>query len=318
MNSSIRNIFQAREIKNGLPAFQVGPTCYRGLWVVDGSFILEAMTYVGLADEVRSGIKYLLGFQRPDGSFMLINGHWKETGIVLWAVARHAQLTGDTSWLEEIWPRIEKGVAAIRAMRAMPPPGAPNAGLIPDGFSDGGIGGPFAEYTNLYWTMVGLGAAAEAAAWLGKSDQADEWRKEFEDFLATYRKAAERDARDDGKGNRCLPIRMDGKDLPLLEGLPAAWVKPGGITRLRDVATSFGPVSLELAASAGGREARLVVTPPARRPPSRIVLHLGGWSAAEGTVDLPARGSTDRRIPLRYARRNAPPLAQVRCREAAA
>ena len=41
LDSSIRNIYQAREIKNGLPAFQVGPTCYRGLWVVDGSFLLE-------------------------------------------------------------------------------------------------------------------------------------------------------------------------------------------------------------------------------------------------------------------------------------
>jgi hypothetical protein len=46
LDSSIRNIYQAREIKNGLPAFQVGPTCYRGLWVVDGSFLLEAITYL--------------------------------------------------------------------------------------------------------------------------------------------------------------------------------------------------------------------------------------------------------------------------------
>ena len=44
-----RNIWQAREIKKGLPAFQVGPTCYRGLWIVDGAFILEAATIVGVA-----------------------------------------------------------------------------------------------------------------------------------------------------------------------------------------------------------------------------------------------------------------------------
>ncbi|MHC4659855.1 MAG: hypothetical protein ACYS83_11870, partial [Planctomycetota bacterium] len=34
IDSSIRNIWQAREIKDGLPAFQVGPTIYRGLWIV--------------------------------------------------------------------------------------------------------------------------------------------------------------------------------------------------------------------------------------------------------------------------------------------
>ena len=48
VDSAIRNIWQAREIKNGLPAFQVGPTCYRGLWIVDGSFLLEAAALVGL------------------------------------------------------------------------------------------------------------------------------------------------------------------------------------------------------------------------------------------------------------------------------
>ena len=75
LDSSIRNIYQAREIKQGLPAFQVGPTCYRGLWVVDGSFLLEAITYLGRANETRNGVKYLMSFQRDDGSYMLMDGH---------------------------------------------------------------------------------------------------------------------------------------------------------------------------------------------------------------------------------------------------
>ncbi|MEN8202675.1 MAG: hypothetical protein ABFS28_08775, partial [Bacteroidota bacterium] len=37
LKSSIRNIYQAREEDNGLLSFQVGPTVYRGLWVVDGA-----------------------------------------------------------------------------------------------------------------------------------------------------------------------------------------------------------------------------------------------------------------------------------------
>jgi hypothetical protein len=67
LDSSIRNIYQAREIKKGLPAFQVGPTCYRGLWVVDGSFLMEAVAYLGRTAEARAGIEYLLSFQRDDG-----------------------------------------------------------------------------------------------------------------------------------------------------------------------------------------------------------------------------------------------------------
>ena len=56
-DSCIRNIYQAREIKDGRPAFQVGPTCYRGTWAADGPFILEAITYLGRADEVRAGLE---------------------------------------------------------------------------------------------------------------------------------------------------------------------------------------------------------------------------------------------------------------------
>ena len=133
VDSSIRNIYQAREIKKGLPAFQVGPTCYRGLWVVDGSFLLEAVTYLGRADETRNGVKYLLSFQRDDGAFMLMDAHWKETGIALWAITRHARLTGDKNWLLGVWPNVERGFAFVRKMRGMPAPGRPTRGLSPMG-----------------------------------------------------------------------------------------------------------------------------------------------------------------------------------------
>ena len=55
VDSSIRNIYQARDIKNGLPAFHVGPTVYRCLWIVDGSFLLETATMLGRGQEARRG-----------------------------------------------------------------------------------------------------------------------------------------------------------------------------------------------------------------------------------------------------------------------
>ena len=234
LDSCIRNIYQAREIKDGLPAFQVGPTCYRGLWVVDGSFLLEAATLVGRAQEARRGIDYLMSFQKPDGGFMLINGHWKETGLVLWAVTHHARLTGDKAWLETMWPKLERGFEYIRSLRqqASAEPNSPSAGLIPEGFSDGGLSGPAHEYTNIYWTMIGLHAGIQAAEWLGKNDRAAVWRKEYDDFMATFRRAAARDMRDDGHGNRCLPIVMQAP--ATLRPQKAQWafmhaIYPGGV-----------------------------------------------------------------------------------------
>lgn len=214
LTSSTRNIFQAREIKNGLPSFQVGPTVYRGLWIVDGSFLLEAMTFLGRIPEVRKGIEFMMGYQNEDGSFEKIRKHWKETGIVLWAVSRHARLTGDKDWLNSYWPKVEKAFAYIDTMRQITrrDPAALNYDLIPDGYSDGGLAEHTAEYTNIYWTMAGMKAAVEAAEWLGKSDTAREWKEKYESFCDRFRKAAKRDMKVDGFGNAYLPIIMTNND----------------------------------------------------------------------------------------------------------
>ncbi len=118
IDSCIRNIYQAREVKDGLPIFQVGPTCYRGLWVVDGAFILEAMAYLGRGQEARAGIRHLLTRQKPDGSFDVLGSYWKENGIVLYILNRHALLTGDDDWLEG---ELDRGRARGRSHQAPAP-----------------------------------------------------------------------------------------------------------------------------------------------------------------------------------------------------
>jgi len=424
LDSCVRNIYQAREIKDGLPAFQVGPTFYRGLWVVDGAFLLEAVTLLGRAAEARRGIDYLMSFQKPDGGFMLINGHWKETGIVLWAVTHHARLTGDKEWLERMWPKLERGGDYIRQLRrqSIADPQALGAGLMPEGFSDGGLSGPAHEYTNVYWTLVGLRSAAEAARWLGNADRAARWQKDYDDYLATFRRAAARDLRDDGHGHRCLPIVMQapagqppqkaqwaflhavypgqvfrpddalvrgnmamlaacereglvfdtgwlseglwnyfgsfyghawlwlgegrkaaatfyamgnhaspllcwreeqrpvgakpgyvgdmphnwasaefirlachllvlerGDELHLLPGVPRSWTRRGAVTRLHDVPTQFGPVSIVLRMSDDGQRATVELTSPRREPPRKIVLHLESFAGDLKTATLNGR-----------------------------
>jgi hypothetical protein len=212
LESCVRNIWQAREIKNGQPAFHVGPTVYRGLWVVDGAFLLESAALVGRAEEARAGIQYILGFQQPDGRIQVMEGglYHKENGIVLWMCCRHAALTQDKVWLESVWPKLERIVGAIQRLRERSRAEPPDLddGLMPTGFTDGGIGGNNPEYSNVYWNLAGLKAVCDAAQWLGKKDQAAQWRNEYDDFMATFRKAAERDMATDPFGNRYLPTVM--------------------------------------------------------------------------------------------------------------
>lgn len=231
VDSAIRNIWQAREIKNGRPVFQVGPTCYRGLWIVDGAFLLETATMLGAGAQARNGIAHELIFQKPSGRILVMEDfpkkmadgsvEWnrnftKENGIVLWTCVRHAQLTQDKAWLESVWPKLVRVAEYIRQLRreTLSNDTPLDDGLIPPGFADGGIWGTHAEYTNVYWNLVGLKAFVSAARWLGKDGEASAWQKEFDDFMQRFRQAAQRDFKTDLKGNRYLPIRMDGKDLP--------------------------------------------------------------------------------------------------------
>ncbi|MCX6343438.1 MAG: hypothetical protein NT018_00015 [Armatimonadetes bacterium] len=221
VDSSIRNIWQAREIKNGLPAFQVGPTVYRGLWIVDGSFILETATLLGAGKEARAGIEYELSQQRPSGAFEVLNPKfYKENGLVIWTCVRHAMLTQDKAWLESVWPKLEKIADYIKVLRqrSLENDTPLDDGINPPGELDGGMNGRenCPEFSNVHWNLSGLRAFIQAAHWLGKEDKAALWQKEYDDFYATFRKAAARDTIKDGKGNSYVPIFMAnaGNELP--------------------------------------------------------------------------------------------------------
>ena len=213
----MRNIWQAREIKGGKPAFHVGPTVYRGLWVVDGSFLLESAAILNRAQDARAGVEYLLSHQKPDGSFELMTHYWKENGIVLWAATRHAMLTQDKKWLRAHWPALKRVVKAIVNLRAEAAknPRASNYGLLPGGCIDGGIDNGsqcYPEYSNTHWCLAGLKAAIAAAHWLGDRESVLAWQKDYDDFYGAFRKAALRDTLRDTFGNAYVPTMMGNAD----------------------------------------------------------------------------------------------------------
>jgi hypothetical protein len=72
-----RNIYQAREIENRIPVFKVGPTVYRGLWMVDGYFFLEAAQVMGNSRDAFDGLLSVLERVRPDGSIVEFDFHGK-------------------------------------------------------------------------------------------------------------------------------------------------------------------------------------------------------------------------------------------------
>lgn len=209
LDSSIRNVLQARELKNGEPVFQVGPSHYRGSWAADGPFFLEAFTYLGHEQEVRKGLEQQVDADTGPGG----KEFSKKAGLRLWMIWRHAELTGDREWLNSMWPKVERDVNLIKKYREMSrnDETTKNDGLMPEGFGDGGLGGKHHEYTNVYWTLSGLKSAVRMAEWLNKPVSGD-WKSEYSDYWNSFEKAANRDKLTDAFGNTYIPPTMRGEE----------------------------------------------------------------------------------------------------------
>jgi len=421
IDASIRNIWQSREIKNGLPAFQVGPTCYRGLWIVDGAFLLEAATILGTGAEAHNGVIYNLSFQKEDGRFEVMEKYWKENGIIVWTAIRHAMLTQDKSWLESVWPKLVRAMEYVVKLReeSRKDDSPLNDGLMPAGTIDGGLN--FGqEYTNVFWNLLGMKSFINAANWLGRKAEAERWEQVYSEFYASFREAARRDMLKDPAGNAYLPTLMGaegakplpqkaqwsfcqavypgqlfesddplvsgnlamlerteqegmvygtgwdakgfwnyfasfyghawlwegngkkaaeilyafanhaspllawreeqspkgepykkvgdmphnwasaefirlavhllaldrGNELHLFEGLPAAWTRPGMVTRLDGVATPFGPLTMELRIAKNGKSAGLQVNPLTDPACKKIIVHTTRWAQDQEYLSL--------------------------------
>lgn len=221
LDASVRGIWQAREVVNGHLSLQVGPTCYRGLWIVDGAFLSEVSAMLGCGEDACAGIEYSLSFQNEDGGFAKLNPtFWKENGLILWTSVRHSMLTQDKEWLRSRWDKLSKTVDFIKILRGRTLENdiPEDDGLIPPGYIDGGLAGgkDTPEYSNVLWNLAGLKAMGTAARWIGETEDAAVWSKEYEDFYDAFRKAAARDLATDSFGNRYLHnmMRPCQRDLP--------------------------------------------------------------------------------------------------------
>jgi hypothetical protein len=215
LDTSIRELYQMRYVLKGLPAYYFGPGCYNDYWILDGSFVDEAMAMIGRVEDANGYADYLLLHQQADGRFQTIGALWKETGIAVYTLYRHARMIQDKEWLRKRWPQFRRGVAAIanlRRMDSVQDPKALNYRLCPVGFGDGGIGYT-ADFSNNHWLLAGLKAAVEAAQWLGERQDAESWEREYRDFEQTLQKAFQRDAKTDEHGNRYIPAVM-GPEVP--------------------------------------------------------------------------------------------------------
>ena len=205
-----RNLQQAREEKEGRITFQVGPTVYRGLWVVDGNFILEAARYLGYDREAQQGLEATWKHQEADGGVFAGGGreHWKDTGIAIFTLVRQAELSQEWSYFREMQPSVMRAVKFLASLRDKArSDGSVNGryGLLAPGFGDGGLGGVRSEFTNTLWVLAGLKALTEAIERLGLPDPGGT-RRFYEELRAAFFAAARQEMRRHTDGFDYLPM----------------------------------------------------------------------------------------------------------------
>lgn len=168
LTACARNIQQAREVKDGRLVFQVGPTLYRNLWIVDANFLLEAARYLGYDKEADEGLLSEWTKQLPSGQVVAGSGgeHWKDTAIAMFTLVRQCELKQDWQFFKDLEPNVRRAIDFLLKLRTDARAGNSvngRYGLLAPGFADGGIGGVRPEFTNTVWTLAGLKAVAEAA-----------------------------------------------------------------------------------------------------------------------------------------------------------
>ncbi len=212
LEASIRNLYAIAETMDEHRQFQPGPSVYRGLWIHDAVWHNSAALMLGDTGSARAGIEGMLRYQKQNGQVEVMAPYPmnRETPLTLFLMCRYARLTNDRSWLEQRWPAVQRGMRWLWDLRSstLKDPHAVSYGLFPPGFSDGGLAGLETEYGSVYWSLAGLSATAQAARWLGHSDDAAQWEDHFRELLKTFRKAAARDQRTDKSGNPFLPMKV--------------------------------------------------------------------------------------------------------------
>ncbi len=210
--ASARNIVQSREIKNGKKIFQVGPTVYRGLWLVDGYFLLEAARFLGYDADAKEGMEAIWSLQKDDGSFSSDAGpyHWKDTAAAVLLLVRQAELTQDWDLFNQHYPDAWKAMMYLRDLAISGQnDGTPNAryGLLPEGFGDSGIGGKSAEVANTIWALMAIRAISETADRLFLQRRV-ELREFYTQLRINLNQLAKSETQTDPRGFSYLPMLL--------------------------------------------------------------------------------------------------------------
>ena len=163
-----------------------GEGFYDEFYIRDGAYQVMELEEAGLTDASRKALEFYLRAQRPDGRFETQAGQFDANGQAVWTLWQFYKITGDRAWLERAYPQMRKAADWTMQARRRAPADSPFAGLLPAAPADGENLWDGKHHIVGYdlWNLRGILCTADAAAILGKKDDAEMLAREAGEYRA--------------------------------------------------------------------------------------------------------------------------------------
>ena len=167
-----------------------GEGFYDEFYIRDGAYQVMELEEAGLWDAARNAIKPFTEHQLDDGRFETQKGQFDANGQAQWALWQYWRITGDRQWLEQVYPQMRKAAGWGMQARRQAPADSPFAGMLPAAPADGESlwDGKHHILGYDFWNLRGMLCTADAAAALGRPDDAESLLKE----APAYREAIDK------------------------------------------------------------------------------------------------------------------------------
>ena len=160
----------------------------------DTAHMLIGLDYLGLQDIAGKGFLYSLTAQAPDGAFVIppqtseeYNNDYPlyETfGFALWGWGRHYRLTRDESFLQQIYPGVQRGMQWLQKMIENDPLGL----LPPISIGDDAMLANVRYTGQDIWALIGLRNAVSLAETMGHAEDIRKFRTVQDGLRAAFEK----------------------------------------------------------------------------------------------------------------------------------
>jgi hypothetical protein len=163
-----------------------GEGFYDVFYIRDGAYQVLELAEAGLTGAARKALGPYLKRQRPDGRFESQRGQFDANGQAVWLLWHYYKITGDRAFLAKAYPQMLRAVRWTMQARRKARPKTPFAGVLPNAPADGEClwNGKYHIVGYDLWNLRGMLCTADAAAILGRKDEATELTTEAKAYRA--------------------------------------------------------------------------------------------------------------------------------------